>query len=490
MRQLFILSILLAATVTAWIVWVHPDQPASQPGSQVATIWTCSMHPQIRVDKPGVCPLCGMDLIPTKPGQADDIVRLDARARQIASIEVAPVSRKILHHEIRTVGRIEPAEPKVAHLTARFNGRIERLYADFTGTLVAKGDHLADIFSPDLIVAQQDLLQSTGPAQESSREKLRVWGIMEDQIKAILSGGKPIHEITLHAPIGGTVLEKSIRQGMYVEEGDPLYTVADLSEVWLYADIYEYELPWISVGLEARVEVEGAPGRKFGGTVAFVEPRVQESTRTVRVRLNLDNPDLVLKPGMFAKVFIHTRLGGDGMKGVGVLAGKYACPMHPEVAQDTPGSCPLCGMDLVKNPEPPASTPKTVYTCDHHGIVRDEPGICELCGSMKLIPKVIGATSENPLAIPVSAVLDTGTRRIVYIEVADGEYMAREVTLGPRAGADYPVLDGITEGERVVVQGHFLLDSQSQIEGKPSLMLPKGTRAPEPHPPTHEGHSR
>lgn len=449
------------------------------------------MHPQIRAEAPGSCPLCGMDLTPTAAGSLDGIVRLAPEARRIASIEVAPVARRALNHEIRSVGRVEPAEPRVAHLTARFEGRIERLYADFTGTQVAKGDHLADIFSPDLIVAQQDLILSRGPAQESTREKLRIWGITEAQIDGILVAGKPSHEITLHAPIGGTVLEKSIRQGMYVKEGNPLYTIADLSEVWLYADIYEYELPWVGVGQEAHVEIEGAPGRAFSGTVAFVEPKVQESTRTVRVRLNLANPGLILKPGMFAKVLIHARLGGDGLKATSPLAGKYSCPMHPEAAQDTPGSCPLCGMDLVKNPEPPSPETRTVYTCDHHNLVRDEPGICELCGTMKLIPKVIGgAPTGDPLALSASAVLDTGTRHIVYVEVADGEFEAREVTLGPRAGDFYPVLTGVKEGERVVVKGNFLLDSQSQIEGKPSLLFPKGTLAPEEPASNHEGHSR
>ena len=405
------------------------------------TVWTCSMHPQIRQDHPGRCPLCGMDLVPAAAGVAGDVtVTLSESAQRVASIEVVPVARRPLAHELRTVGRIEFAEPLLAYLTARVAARIERVYADFTGTAVAQGDHLVDIYSPELVVAQQELL-TAGPNAEAAREKLLLLGVTEAQLAEIVAGGAPRTVLTLHAPIGGTVIEKSVREQMYVQVGDPLYTIADLSTVWLFADIYEFELPWVAIGQAVEVSVEGAPGETFAGTVAFVEPVVREATRTVRVRVNLANPDGRLRPGMFAHASIHAALGADGRRAPSPLAGQWICPMHPDVTRNEAGACPLCGMDLQRVA----------------GEVADGEG-----------------DGAALLAVPATAVLDSGLRQIVWVEREPGRYEAAQVQLGPRAGSFYPVLHGLREGERVVVHGAFLLDSQAQIEGRPSLLYPRG----------------
>lgn len=432
---------------------------ASAASETPAQIWTCSMHPQVRMPNPGNCPICGMKLVPAKDvaGSGSAVVLSDG-AQRVASIEVEPVARHRLAHELRTVGRIEFAEPNVANLTARVAGRVERLYADYTGVDVAQGDHLVDIYSPDLVVAQEELLlgaralgRDSGAGERSdardrvryelAREKLALLGVTTEQIEELEKTGRPGLILTVHAPIGGTVVAKNVREQTYVEIGDPLYDIADLSRVWLLAEVYEFELPWVARGQRAQVTLEALPGEVFEGLVAFVDPRVDERTRTVKVRINLDNARRLLKPGMFAHVTIRAPLGADGKRAVALLAGMFTCPMHPEVVADREGTCPLCGMALAREPgEPIAETER----------------------------------SSALLAVPRTAVLDSGARRIVWIERAPGRYEAAEVVLGPRAGDRYPVLAGVNEGDRVVVRGNFLLDSQSQIEGKPSLLFPSG----------------
>lgn len=463
----------------------HAGNAATEDQEAASVVWTCSMHPQIRQDQPGSCPICGMDLVSAALGAAGDpTVTLSESAQRIASIEVVRIERRPLAHELRTVGRIEFAEPLLAYLTARVAARIERVYADFTGTAVAEGDHLVDIYSPELVVAQQELLTS-GPNAEAAREKLLLLGVTEDQIAEVLTTGAPHRVLTLHAPIGGTVIEKSVREQMYLEVGDPLYTIADLSTVWLYADIYEYELPWVAVGQAVEVTVEGAPGETFAGTVAFIEPVLREATRTVRVRVNLPNPDGHLRPGMFAKAVIRAALGTDGRRVPSPLAGKWVCPMHPDVAQDGSGTCPLCGMDLLRVPgeTPPdahaihGAKAELQWACPMAcGPPSDAPGECLVC-DMEL--QTVEAPAGGPqgaalLTVPATAVLDSGLRHVVWVESEPGRYEAAEVRLGPRAGDDYPVLEGLSEGQRVVVNGAFLLDSQAQIEGKPSLLFPRG----------------
>jgi len=425
----------------------HADATSTSRPAPAGTVWTCSMHPQIRQAGPGECPLCGMDLIPTAAADDDPQLSLSEEAQRVASIEVAPVVRRVLVHELRAVGRIEFAEPLVAYLSARVAARVERVYADFTGTAVAAGDHLVDLYSPELVLAQQELLVA-GPNAGAARQKLLLLGVTEEQIEQVLAERRLSTVLTLHAPIGGTVIEKSVREQMYVEVGDPLYTIADLSTVWMFADIFEIDLPWVAVGQPVDVSLEGAPGERFAGTVAFIEPVVREATRTVRVRVNLPNPEGRLRPGMFAKAVIRAELGGDARRAPSPLAGKWTCPMHPDIARDEPGDCPLCGMDLQR--------------------VAGE-------ASAAIAPD---AAPVGLLAVPTSAVLDSGLRQIVWLERKPGTYAAVEVRLGPRAGGYYPVLDGLDEGERVVVRGNFLIDSQAQIEGRPSLLLPHGIQLP------------
>jgi membrane fusion protein, copper/silver efflux system len=421
-------------------------------------VWTCSMHPQIRMPKPGKCPICGMPLVPARGaesgGAAAGSLALSEAARALARVETHPVERRRIANEIRAVGKIQFNESALATVTARVDGYVERLFADFTGMEVAKGDHLVELYSPELVVAQREyLLALDEPANagrlEAARLKLRRWDVAEAQIAELEKSKRVLERLTIHSTVGGTVVEKNVVEKSPVKAGDVLYRVADLRSLWVHLSLYEYEIAWAQIGQAVSLTVEAFPGETFRGRVTFVSPVLDEDTRSVRVRVNVSNLDRRLKPGMFASARIEVGLLADGRPAPPGIEGKYSCPMHPEVLADAPGACPLCGMALKRIPGSPRAP----------------------------APDVV-------LAVPASAVLDSGTRRLVYLERGPGEFLPAEVTLGPKSGEYFPVVSGLKEGDRVVVRGNFLLDSQFQIQGLPSLLHPKGSAPPA----AHEGH--
>jgi Cu(I)/Ag(I) efflux system membrane fusion protein len=330
-----------------------------------------------------------------------------------------------------------------------------------------------DIYSPELVVAQDELIRAikaskSGAATyaeatlEAARTKLRLLGILPEQIREIERSGKRATHLTIYAPIGGTVIEKNVRAGQYVKEGDVLYRIADLNPLWLYLDVYEYDLAWVGFGQPVDVSVEAYPGQAFRGTVAFIDPYLNDKTRTVKVRVNLPNPEGKLKPAMYASASIKVRLRADGTPAPTGLEGKYVCPMHPEFVREKPGACNICEMPLEQVPPLPP------------------------------VKHATDAPKGKVLSIRASAVLDTGRRQVAYRLNDDGAYEMVELKLGPRAyGTDpsgrkevyYPVRSGLKAGEFVVTRGAFLLDSQRQIEGMPSLLnvgrpTEKGKSAP------------
>jgi Cu(I)/Ag(I) efflux system membrane fusion protein len=453
-------------------------EDAPKETAKAHDVWTCSMDPQVRTDKSGQCPICGMDLIRAKAASASAVTPLG----DVADVETAPVTYRELAREIRTVGKLDYNERRVADITARIAGRVERLYADFTGIQVKEGDHLVDIYSPQLYQAQSELLvnltayDKTGAAGkdmamravESARTKLTLWGITQEQIAEIERTRKFNTYLTIYAPIGGTVIEKSVRAGQYVKEGDLMYRIADLDPIWLYIDIYEYDMGWVRYGQAVDITLEAFPGETFRGTVTFIEPSLDDRTRTVKVRVNLANPDKRLKPAMYASAVIRVGLTAGGLPEATGIEGKYWCPMHPEVVSEEPGRCRICGMALERVPQSPAT--KVEAHADHDAArAETAPG--------------------KVLSVPVSAVLDTGRRTVVYRK-SDRGYELVDIEVGTRAeardeagqaGAFYPVLKGLKAGDQVVLRGAFLLDSQRQIEGMPSLLYPEGQSAANLH---------
>ncbi|QHI70087.1 efflux RND transporter periplasmic adaptor subunit [Tichowtungia aerotolerans] len=437
-------------------------------------VWTCSMHPQIKLPKPGLCPICAMDLIPLGSGgeEGPRELTVSETAKKLMQIETVPVERRFAAADVRMVGKADYDETRTTFITSRMPGRLDRLFVDYTGIPVKKGDHLASIYSPELLSAQEELLQAIRSVDslkqsgsdivrsvsqstvEAVREKLRLWGLPKEQIQEIEKRGSTVDHLTIYSPVSGIVIHKNALEGSYVKTGDTLYTVADLSRIWIQLEAYESDLPWLRYGQKVTFTAEALPGETFEGTIAFIDPVLNASSRTINVRVNVDNPQQKLKPGMFVRANAHPLIAEDGTVAAPSLAGKWISPMHPEIIKDEPGSCDVCGMPLV-----PA---------EELGYVTED--------------------ATAPLVIPATAPLITGTRAVVYIEVPGKEaptYEGREITLGPKAGDVFIVRAGLTEGERVVTQGAFKLDAELQIHAKPSMMsITHKEMTTEPHPQT------
>lgn len=462
-----ILTILLPLSLFAMGWWF--GLPAEKPKQSVSAgesdeTWTCSMHPQIRQPNPGLCPICEMDLIPLQDSGEGGIreVTVSSEAAALLNLQVSPVIRSAAVAEVSLFGRIAYDERRVSASTSRIGGRIDRLFVDFTGAMVRKGDHLAEIYSPEIYVAQREVIEATkaiktlsGKPSDSvmqtrrrllnaAREKLRLLQLSEEQIDEIAMQKNPSDRITIRSPQDGIVVEKSVDLGSYVKTGDSLFKVADLSKVWLILEAYESDLPWIRYAQDVAFSIEAFPGEEFHGRVAFIDPDINPTTRVTQVRVNLDNPGQKLKPSMFARAHVESRMTSGGKVVDPSMAGKWISPMHPEIVKDGPGTCDICDMPLV-----PASELGFIATTDEE--------------------------SDLPLLVPASAVLQTGERAVVYVRVpekADPTFEGREIVLGPKVGKQFIVVNGLSEGELVVSQGAFKLDSELQIKAKPSMMNP------------------
>jgi len=413
-----VLAVLITGLFLGWLIF-HPtraertseiltegheshDHSSEDPGT-----WTCSMHPQIKQDNPGKCPICAMDLIPLTVAQSggedidpNEIVMTEAAAK-LADIQTMVVARGNPEKLVHLQGKVHADERNIAELTARFGGRIEKLFVNFTGQQVQKGEKLATIYSPDLVSAQRELIEALSFKESrpsfytAARAKLKLWDLTDGQIEAIEEEGEPQLYFDVLSPISGTVMMRHVTLGDYVKEGSPLFQVTDLSRVWVMFDAYESDLPWIKRGDRVELSVPSLPGSGFEGLVSYIDPFINPSTRVARVRIELPNRALKLKPEMFANGVLYSKI----------------------------------------------------------------------------------AESSDQLLIPKSSILWTGKRAVVYVRVPEREspsFLYHEITLGPEAGNFYVVSEGLTEGERIAVNGVFKIDAAAQLEGKPSMMNPDG----------------
>ncbi len=475
------------------------------------TIYTCPMHPQIRQNEPGKCPICAMQLVPaanqpksatkeattaeaengeryicpmmctppssepgrcpvcamelvpaTGGGESDGVsVTIEPAARRLINIQTATAKMGPVSQTIRTIGSIEYDESKLATISAYVAGRIEKLYANYIGVPVEQNDDLALIYSPDLYSAQVEYLTAlkggglkrlggSSNLAELAKQNLIELGLTEDQVRDVRTKGKAESRIRVRSPISGTVINKYAVEGDYIKTGDKIYRIADLSTVWLMLDLYPDDAARIRFGQQVEAEVQSMPGEVFTGRVAFIDPTVDPKTRTVGVRVEMLNPDGKLKPGDYATARVYVPALRQDRVYDPALADKYISPMHPQIIRNEPGDCPICGMDLVP-------TSQLGYA--------SEP-----------LPK------QQVVTVPRDTVLMTGENSVIYVETEPGRFEIRRVSVGPLTDERAVILEGVSAGETVATNGNFLIDSQMQLAGNPSLMDPSKapTYAPGP----------
>lgn len=289
----------------------------SGSGDDEIAYHTCSMHPSVKSDEPGACPICSMDLTPvTKGEQRSGVLRLDGERTQQIGVRYAAARRKPLSRSVLAVGEVNADENKLTDVSLRTGGWIEKLRVEETGEYVKKGQSLLELYSPDILAASEEVLaarRATGPVRArlvaGADRKLLLLGVTPSQLRRLVSRGKARDRISVSSPTNGYVVEKNVVEGDHVEQGMSLLRIADLSKVWVDAQVYEADLPLVKLGQTVSVTLPFVPGQRFSGAVGYIHPRLDPQTRTVRVRIVLDNPELALRPGMYADVRIDVDLG-------------------------------------------------------------------------------------------------------------------------------------------------------------------------------------
>ena len=429
--------------------------------TSASTSYICPMMCTPPSAKPGRCPVCAMELVPATSGtdQSDGrSIVIDPASRRVAGIETVKVESVLANHVIESIGKLDYDESGRKTLAAYVDGRIEKLYADYAGVKVTEKDTLAVLYSPKLYSAQVELLialrakekSQSGTLsrvaavnenlEQSARQRLTELGMTKNQIDAIEQNGRADSRLALLAPTSGTVVKKGVVEGQYVSEGDTIYELADLSSVWLMLELFPEDAALVRYGMRVKTELQSLPGQYFEGRVAFIDPIVDPKTRTVGVRVVMKNPDGFLRIGDFATATIEVPLGSTDAMYDPELAGRWISPRHPHITSDEPGTCSICSMPLV---------PATSFG------FTDDP-----------------SSKNGVLVVPRDAVLSAGSKSVVYVETEPGHFEIRNVILGPVVNSGIVIADGIKEGEEVARKGNFLIDSQMQLVGNPSLIDP------------------
>jgi membrane fusion protein, copper/silver efflux system len=377
----------------------------SAPVAKKPLYWVDPMHPWYKSDKPGIAPDCGMALVAVYPGdeskyKAQDSlppgsVEVTPEKRQLIGVQYGTVNYESSSDTVRAAARITLDETRVAKVQSKIEGWIDEVFADFTGKQVKKGEPLLTIYSPEALATQQEYLlavkarsimrespmarMDTTDLVETARRRLELWDIGERQLEELARTGKPLKNLTLYAPLTGYVMERNAYPKQRVTQDAVLYTLADLSRVWAVADVFEYEAASVRVGQAATLTLAYLPGRTFRGRVSYILPQVDPATRTLKVRVEFDNPGLALKPDMYGEVELRT--GG-----------------------------------------------------------------------------------ARRLVVPQTAVLNSGDRQTVYMDLGNGYFEPRAVKIGRQIADRVEILSGLQAGEKIVISGNFLIDSESQLK--------------------------
>jgi len=410
-----VVIILAAAAGGGWFLWQkqQPGKADDQKAAQGKQLYTCPMHPFIIKDKPGTCPICAMELIKKVDGdasggaqtaeqrqQADMLghVSLSPTQRVMANVATVAAKQATLHKEINAVGIVQFDQSRQAKVTAWIAGRIDQLHVNKVGDVVSKDKPVAEIYSPDLVATQQEYLlavksrdqlknssiaaiaQNGEGLVQSARQRLMLFGVKESQIAELEKAGKPNIRLPIYTPLSGVVIEKMMQQGQYVNTGEVLFNIADLSKVWVEIDVFENEAPYVQIGQQVEIHSAAEHGALVRGRISFIYPFHDPKTHTVKARVEIANPGFRFKPDMFVNAIIK--------------------------------------VPLVK------------------GIV-----------------------------VPVTAVIDTGKRQVVWVETSAGMFEPREVSVGERVDDQAQILSGLKTGDKVAVSGGYLIDSESQLKG-------------------------
>jgi len=499
LRLRFIALMAVTGLVFAYwdTLWNHYEKWTRPPGETHAaasdTEHYCPMHPTVIQAESGSCPICGMPLSKRKKGEVETLPagvlsRISLAPYRVAQagVQTSEVGYAPLSETLTAVGSVEVDERQLKRISSKTKGmaRVDKLFVNFTGTKVKAGEPLAEVYSPELYVALQELLLHQGTMRAPSRaqtalgrsvlgdpkdlvrlsaEKLKLWGITQPQIDQILRDGKADVRLPILSPIGGVVIRKNVVEGDYVNEGQALFEVADLTHVWVKAQVFENQFSLVKVGQAVEATVEAYPGEVFSGKVAFIDPVLNPQTRTVTVRYDLENLDLRLRPGMFATVTLKTPVADTPA----FLAKRASRPAAgtARTASLTVEDQKLCLVTNAKlgsmgEPVPIEVQGQNLWMC------------CEGCESKlkgepeKYLARLAPAPKDTVLTVPESAVIDTGLKKVVYVEAEPGVFEGREVVLGPISGDRYPVLDGLSPGETVATQGSFLIDAENRLNPK------------------------
>ena len=460
-------AVAICVYVVGWaqrIGWIQVERLATTAGAAEATVraasYICPMMCVPPTTEPGRCPVCAMELVPTtsdSDAEGDASITIPIADRRLVGITTVPVKRVAATRKITAVGLLAVDESRRVRIPVDASGRVEKLFFNYTGQRIHVGEKLATFYSPDLYAAQTELLtlkQTRGATSErrqfladvrkeiidAARQRLRELGMNSAQIQAIEQRGEPESRIDISSPQSGTITQLMLQEGQYVQEGEIVCEVADLSQIWLVTQLFPEDAALVRYGQRVSATIRSLPGRSLPGRVSFIAPVVDAKRSVVHVRVNVSNPDGQLRPGDEATVMIDVPLQPGQDVYDPQLAGKFICPEHPDETATFEAKCPRSGRAMVA-----ATT---------FGFAASPDDVAQ------------------PLVIPRRAVLMAGQRSAVYVEVEEGAFELRRVTLGSRFGEDVVVVDGLEEHAVVAADGNFLIDSQMQLSGRPSLIDP------------------